>query len=128
MRTVRAVGLAAGIVVLGHAVDTAAAVPSTITQQGLLLDAGGQPVTGSVTFTFNIYETDAGGSALWTETQTLTLENGYFTTELGKTAPLGSALFGDGGVRFLGITIQGDTELAPREALTSVPYAMVSGD
>lgn len=128
MRRIRALGLAVGLVVIGHASDGGAAVPNTITQQGLLLDAVGAPVTGSVTFTFSVYETDAGGAPIWTETQTLTLENGYFTTQLGKVTPLGGVLFSDGGLRYLGIQIAGDVELAPRETISSVPYAMVSTD
>lgn len=45
-----------------------AEVPMMINYQGYLADPGGNPVSNTVKMTFRLYNTAAGGSALWTET------------------------------------------------------------
>jgi Collagen triple helix repeat (20 copies) len=117
----RASGLVAIVAFLGAA--SALAVPSTLTEQGRLLDANGAPVTGSVQITFTVYGDSLGTMALWRETQTLALTDGYFSAELGRTAALPASAF-DGSVRYLGVTVDGDQEMKPLQALTSVPYAV----
>ena len=106
---------------------SAAAVPLNLTQEGRLLKTDGTPESGSITMTFALYDTSASTTAAWTETQTLTLDDGYFSTQLGSATPLTAALF-DGQTKYLGITLQGESEMTPREALSSVPYAIVAGD
>src|SRR5262245_11759103 len=61
-----------------------AGVPQLITEQGRLLDATGAPVTGTVSLAFSIYDVPTGGTALWTETQSATLDDGYFVLQLGS--------------------------------------------
>ena len=125
----KAVGLLTGLLAIGASRTALAGVPSTVTQQGLLLDANNQPVTGSQNFTFTIYDAPTGGNVLWTETQTIALDGGYFSTQLGSvtTTPQLSSIF-NGSTLYLGIKVGSDPEMTPREAVTSVPYAMVSRD
>lgn len=124
--------LGVGLVVLGasFASETLArgAVPNLLTQQGRLIDkATSKPVTGMVSITFTIYDAPTAGTSLWTETQSITLDDGYFSARLGETTPIPATVF-DGKVRHLGVTVGTDSEMTPREALTSVPYALVAGD
>jgi hypothetical protein len=123
----RIVGLVTGILAGLAFESTAHAVPSTMTQQGLLLDQNNNPVSGSQTFTFTIYSSASGGASdvLWTEQQTITLESGYFSTQLGSVTPIPTTVFG-GGTVYLGITVGTDPEMTPREPMTSVPYALVA--
>jgi hypothetical protein len=102
----------------------APAVPASLTQQGRILDATtGDPVASKLKLVFNVYADAKGGTALWTEEQDLTLDDGYFSAQLGSVTPIPDTLF-DGTVRYLGVTVGADDEMAPREAITSVPYAM----
>lgn len=115
---------------LGQAAPAAAAafVPQTLTQQGRLLDNNGDPVSGSqLIFTFSLYTTEAAGTAIWTENQSITPDNGYFSAKLGETTAFTSDIFdGSQGKLYLGIKIGADAEMAPRQELTSVPFAMLA--
>lgn len=106
----------------------ALSVPQTLTQQGRLLDSDGAPVDGvQLTFTFSLYTTAAAGSAVWTETQSITPDKGYFSAKLGEGTAFTADIFdGSQGALFLGIKIGTDAEMAPRQELTSVPFAMLA--
>jgi hypothetical protein len=99
--------------------------PALLSQQGRLLKTDGTPATGSITITFALYEMDTGGTAMWTEPHTVTLDDGYFVATLGTANALPAL---DGTPKYLGITVQGDPEMAPREEVVSVPYALLAGD
>jgi hypothetical protein len=106
-------------------------VPATLTQQGRILNADGTTVSSTVAITFTLYndaKASAAANVLWTDTVNLTLDDGYFSTQLGATAkdPLPPAAF-DGSVLYLGVTVGSDDEMTPRQAVTSVPYAFVAG-
>ena len=115
------------LALLATAQTSSAAVPLALTQQGRLLQTDGTPETGSISMTFALYTAATGGTAVWSETQSLTLDDGYFSTQLGSVTALTASLF-DGQTKYLGITLQGESEMTPRETLSSVPYAIVSGD
>jgi hypothetical protein len=105
-------------------ISAIAAVPATLTQQGRILDATtGEPVVSKLKIVFNVYADAKGGTALWTEEQNITLDDGYFSAQLGSVTAIPATVF-DGTVRYLGVTVGADDEMAPREAITSVPYAM----
>ena len=119
-------GMALGLT-LGALPALGATVPATIDQQGRFLKMDGTPETGSLTVSFALYNMAAGSTALWTETQPLTLDAaGFYSAQLGSTTPFSPTLF-DGTVLYLGITIKGESEMAPRQALVSVPYAFRAG-
>ncbi len=110
---------------LSFAKVASAAVPATITDQGRLFDSNSQPITGTQTIVFSLYATATGGTALWTETHTVTLDQGYFSTELGSTTPFGTTLTANSTL-FLGITVGTVSEMTPRSSVASVPYALVA--
>ena len=89
----RIAGLLTTLLVTGVGATAKAAVPSTLTQQGLLLNASNQPVTGSQTFVFTIYDAVTAGNVLWTETQSITLDGGYFSTQLGSVTAIPTTVF-----------------------------------
>ena len=107
--------------------DAGAGVPDRLTQQGRLLDAQGVPETGTVTLQFTIYDAPSAGNVLWQETQTVTLDDGYFSAPLGATVPLPDTIW-DGTALYLGMKVGADDELQPRTAIASVPYAILAGD
>jgi len=105
----------------------AAAVPSIINHQGLLLDVNGLPESGAVSFDFGFHTAQAGVAAECTESLQLDVVDGYYSVALGQTCDL-PGLVGDHGELFLSIRINGGDELSPRRRLASVPYALVAAD
>ncbi len=101
-------------------------VPATLTQQGRILDKTGAPVSSKVKIVFNVYAAATGGDALWTEEQNITLDDGYFSAQLGSVTAIPDGVF-DGTVRYIGVTVGADDEMTPREPVTSVPYALTAG-
>jgi hypothetical protein len=83
------------------------------------------PAAGTASFTFSVYAMPQGGIPLWTETQTVTLEDGYFSVQLGSKTPFPGTVW-DGSVRYIGLKVGADDEMVPREMVTSVPYALLA--
>lgn len=98
-----------------------AQVPQKLNYQGYLADASGIPVTETVAITFAIYDVATGGSALWTETQTVNVLTGKFSVHLGETTPIELEVAKS---YYLGLKIGDEAELTPREELTSTMYAL----
>lgn len=85
---------------------------------------GTNVANGSYSFTFSIYTVASGGSAVWTETKSLTVTDGIFQTNLGDTTSLpGSVDFNTDNI-YLGINFNSDGEMSPRVRFTATPYAM----
>lgn len=114
------------VAAVGMASTAQASVPGTLTQQGRLLDSSGMPITNSVAITFTLYDAGTGGTNLWTETITVTPDDGYFSVQLGAMTAFGAGVF-DGSTRYLGVTVGSDPEMTPRETVSSVPYAFHAG-
>lgn len=119
--------LAASLGVGLWSASAAAAVPNVLTQQGRLLDSSGAPVSGTVAFVFTVYDAPMAGNVLWTESQMITLDNGYFSAQLGDTMPIPTTVF-TGPVRYLGVKVATDPEMTPRQPLVAVPYAITAND
>ncbi len=106
-----------------------AVVPPRLTLQGRVVQPDGTPETAATqAITFRVYRADSGGTALFTESfPNVPLESGYFSVVLGNTiaTPLPATLF-DGNPIFVAVHVGGPSvaELAPRIAVTSVPYAL----
>ncbi len=99
-----------------------AAVPSTLSYQGLLKDAGGSIVPDdNYTLIFAIYAAPGGGTALWTETQVLPVSDGVFNAILGSVTAI-PVIFDD--TFYLGVAIDPDPELTPRIEFTSAASAI----
>jgi len=112
-----------------------ATVPRLVTFSGVLKDAGGKAVVGTVTVAFSVYELQEGGSPLWVETQAVRADaQGRYTVLLGATQPDGLPLdlFTTGRARWLGVlpVASGDATAAeePRVLLAGVPYALKAAD
>ncbi len=105
-------------------VSTAQAqAPDTIMYQGRLTDAAGIPIVGDSNTTFSIYRVETGGTAVFDQPALITTDdNGIFTIELG---PLNETVL-DGNRLWLGITVESDPEMEPRQLLTSTPYSMAT--
>ncbi|MBM4118673.1 hypothetical protein FJ251_13250 [bacterium] len=100
----------------------AAAVPQTISYQGILRDSGGTIVAdGNYNLSFRIYNVASGGSALWTEAQTLAVQDGVFNALLGSVTALALDF---NSPYWLGVTIAANPELTPRIALAAAPYGL----
>ncbi|MBP1468219.1 hypothetical protein EYB53_021085 [Candidatus Chloroploca sp. M-50] len=101
---------------------------STITYQGRLSDANGSPLTATLPMTFKLY--DAQQTLLWTEVRTganaVPVTNGLFTVALGSVTPLETTTISQ--AVWLGLSVDGDPEMTPREKLGSVPSAHTVAD
>ena len=94
--------------------------------QGRLLDSAGDAIDGNRTVSFAIYGTSTGGSPVYTESQEIGFTGGNFVAYLGDVVTLDPSLFDDAPPLWLGITIQGDSEMEPRIRLGSAPTAAFS--
>jgi hypothetical protein len=107
-------------------------VPQLINYQGKLTNSSGTPVPdGNHDVEFKIYDVASGGSALWTETwnsstSQVVTKGGIFTAMLGTHQTLPLTFFSDHQVTYLGITVGADSEMTPRQKITSVGYAFSS--
>src|SRR3989339_2127282 len=100
------------------------AIPKQISYQGVLKDASGNVLTGDFVMTFKIYNDPSGGSALWTEIQTVSVASGLFSIQLGGINPITTVPFDR--IHFLGITVGTESELSPRTLLSPSPYSFMS--
>jgi len=106
------------------AVPSSAQVQRLLAYQGRLLRADGTAATGTTSAMFSLYSGDTGGTPLWSETQTLGLSDGYYSTFLGLVSPASEGLF-DGGGRWLEVKV-GSEVLAPRQQIGAAPYALTA--
>jgi microcystin-dependent protein len=101
-----------------------AQVPPRINYQGVLTNSSGTPINATVSMVLKLYNVSSGGTALYSETQTVTVTNGVFNLLIGSVTPLTLPFDVQ---YYLGITVGTDPEMAPRQPLASVPYAIRSG-
>ncbi len=76
------------VILLFSVCELLAQIPQTISYQGLLKDNSGNLINGTQSLTFKLYETETNGSAIWSETQSIDVEEGIFSMILGKVTPL----------------------------------------
>lgn len=115
------------LVCLGLLAPTAAlAVPTTMVHQGRLLDESGAPINGSRVVDAHLYADAADTSPDWTESQTVTVQDGFYMVVLGDTnLALTPSFLQERPAAEVGIEVDG-VELS-RAPLNSVPFAMVAG-
>jgi len=126
--------------------STAGSPPDLLNYSGRLSNAEGglsggnegQAAIASYPAAFRIYDAAVGGNILWAETQTVTVENGYFSVIIGEGAaidgeprPRLSEALAHQDTRYLGITFQlleseAPEEMKPRQPLLYTPYAFLS--
>ena len=97
-------------------VDT---VPHQISYQGKLTDTQGVPVNGPVDMVFTIV--DSSDNALWSNSLSVTVTNGHFSTSLGSESSIPATIFQNSNLR-LNISINGESFMSPINLLAS-PYA-----
>ncbi len=89
--------------------------------QGRLLDSSGNPVAdGNYTLQYRLYHTSSGGTAVFTETRNVAVEDGLFTTSIGSTSYITPTIFSE--PTWMEINVDGET-LSPRQRLEGAPYA-----
>ena len=100
-------------------------IPQMLSYQGKLTDTLGQPVpNGNYQLTFRLYTQPTGGSAIWSEPQTIVVKSGLFSALLGAVTPIGS--LPDAGALYLSLQVAADPELSPRLRIASAAYAYLS--
>jgi len=111
-----------------------AGVPQMINYQGTLTDKNGTAATdGNYNLEFKIYDVASGGSALWSEkwdstTSQVSVVKGIFNVMLGFNNPIPISFFADHPTTYLGIKVGTDSEMLPRQRITSVGYALTAGN
>jgi len=99
-----------------------------VAHQGRLLDVTGTPVENPATaVTFLLFEQVSGGTPVWSETDTVSVRGGYYSTLLGDMVDLAD-LDWNGTAYWLGISLDGGvTELGPRTVVGAVPFSLAGG-
>jgi hypothetical protein len=77
-------------------------------------------VNGVIGLTFRLYDSPAGGTLLWSESQDVFVENGRFRATLGFTTSLDLPF---NTLYYLGMAVGADAEMEPRQLLAAAPYA-----
>ncbi|MEQ1515216.1 MAG: tail fiber domain-containing protein [Usitatibacteraceae bacterium] len=116
----------AAVAILGFAISLDALsafdpIPQTINYQGYLTNPGGTPLSTTVAMTFKLYSTVTGGAPLYAEVQPAVLvSNGSFNALIGAVTPIPLPFDRP---YWLGVSINADAEMTPRQPLSSTPYA-----
>ena len=98
----------------------AAAMSDGIPIQGRLTNASGAPLTGDHSVTFSLYDDPAAGNLLCsTNYNPLPMTNGLFNVTV--TGCTDSDI--DGDQLYLGVQVDADAAMTPRQPIYAVPYA-----
>ncbi|MFM8436902.1 MAG: hypothetical protein ACKOAX_00385, partial [Candidatus Kapaibacterium sp.] len=101
-----------------------AQTPRTMSYQGVLADPSGKLMSdGTYKVTIRLYDDMNATSAVYTEDHTVYLTHGVFNVMIGSVTPFPAALTFDK-TYFIGMSVNDGTEMVPRTAMTSTPYAM----
>jgi hypothetical protein len=98
-----------------------ASITPVIGYQGRLVE-GGTPVTGDRTMTFRLFNAAGGGTQIWSETKSVPVTNGLFSTALGDTTALDETAINSMDQNLWLEIVVGATTL-PRQRLMGAPYA-----
>ncbi len=105
-------------------------VPQLLNFSGQVLAADGTAKTGPALLTIALYDSQTGGTPLWSEQQAVTLDaQGRYAVILGALTQGGVPVnvFAAGSARWMGITVDAAAE-QPRFMLLSVAYALKAAD
>ena len=117
--------IAISVLPVGAVGEPDVSIPHVISYQGYLTDNIGNPVNGTISITFSIYDIPSGGTPTWTETQpSIVVNEGLFNALLGNVNPIDPDNLT--GTSYLGIQVGSDPEMTPRQQIVSVAYALVS--
>ncbi|MCX6146594.1 MAG: hypothetical protein NTW25_04995 [Candidatus Kapabacteria bacterium] len=96
-------------------------VPKMMSYQGNLLDKNSVPLNGIIQMTFKLFEIPTGGVEIWSETQNVKVDSGFFSIYLGIKNPIENVLFN--GQYYLEVTVSGNQVPYDRVPLVTSPYA-----
>ena len=100
-------------------------VPNTLSYQGVLRKTDGSPVDDTFAMTFRLYAAASGGTALHTETiSDVVVREGLFTVLLGDQAGQAIPASAFKAPLYVSVQVGGDAEMAPRQRIAPVPYAV----
>ena len=97
-----------------------AAIPHLISYQGRLTSSDSTPITGNRNITFRIYDAKTGGSKLWEDTYSVTVDEGIFEVLLGSGSQALDRPFDK--PYYLEIVVDGE-KMDKRQELASSGYA-----
>lgn len=100
-------------------VGVATVLSSIIPFQGRLTSASGSPLSGSYAVTLSLYDVPVGGTALCADTDTVDVVKGLFTMYMNTCTASNT----DGRQLYLGIKVDADPEMTPRQPVYAAPYA-----
>ena len=107
----------------------ALAVPALLPIEGVLTDVNSAPIVGDHTLHFSLYDTENGGTAIHTESVSVSIaaaDKGRFLTALGTSAALDLGVFSGRDALFLGVALDDEAEMEPRLTIGTVPFAAVA--
>lgn len=111
------------VLILATLPIASADVPYLINYRGHIAD---KPGTQNFQINFKLYNQAQGGDPVWTETHpSVDLFDGNFAVILGPLSESELGLF-SGDPLYLAVQVEGESELTPRQQITSVPYAFNS--
>ena len=118
----------AGLMLTMFFAVAAGAVPGLINYQGRLTDSGGADLASEYKLSFALYDAVAAGTALWSEEQTVRVENGIYQVSLGAVSPLSGNIFASDQLYLELAVWNTDTAaweiMTPRQRITSVGFAL----
>jgi hypothetical protein len=103
----------------GSVLQAAGVVSSSFNYQGRLTDTSGNPLDGSYSMRFRIYDQLSGGTLLWdSDAKTVAVSQGLFSIDLSPPQDIfnGQSLY-------MGTRVQG-VDLTPRRQILPAPYAL----
>ncbi len=100
-------------------------IPRSLSYQGKLTDDQGNPVSDSIySITFRLFSVPSGGSAYWSETQSIQTRVGLFHTLLGSVTPIPYIPI-DGNC-YLEMQVNPNPPLTPRIRIVSSAYSYLT--
>jgi hypothetical protein len=99
--------------------DVTTIVPGAIPIQGRLTDASGNPLDGVYDLTFRLYDVESGGTYLCSDTNSVTVDNGLFSSYMDYCY---EDLYGQ--KVWFAVKVGSDPEMTPRQVIYPVPYAL----
>lgn len=120
-------GLLVGSAIMFFVASCATALTPQVSYQGRLTDENGAPLNGSVQMTFALFHEASGGTALYSETESVTVTDGLFDTAVGPASVV-AGLTPEDLTRPLWLEVTVDDgihseTLTPRQRLYGSPYA-----
>jgi hypothetical protein len=124
MRTTRLLAVLVAALLLAAAAPSRAAIPRLINFQGRLADQNGVPLSGTYSIVFGVWSAATGGTACFTETQSVAVNAGLFNVNVGSATSGGvSASCTFAAAAYLELKVGTDAAMTPRLALTATGYA-----